>query len=83
MGFFSKKKNNGATEDITEMKVQLYNSENEKQFYFNAVRSLLVFIKQFPLNLKEIDTTGFVQKIDDIIAELLKQENISRQESFF
>ena len=83
MGFFSKKQDNGSSEDISEIKQQLQQSEVERVFYFNAIRSLLVFIKQFPLNLKEIDTPGFVKKIDDLIQELVGTDKLSTQESLF
>ena len=83
MGFFSKKKNNGSSEDLTDIKNQLNQSEAEKLFYFNSVRSMLVFIKQFPLNLKEIDTPGFVKKIDGLNQELVGTNKLSTKESVF
>ena len=83
MGLFSKKKKNSNGENIEEVREQLARSQTEKQFYFNAVRSLLVFIRQFPLQLKEIDTPGFVQKIDAVIQDMVEGVGLGKQSSLF
>jgi diguanylate cyclase len=82
MGLFSKKKNHDVL-NVSELQEKLFQIDEEKVFYFSAVRSLLVFIKQFPLNLKEIDAEGFSKHIDSLTEDLMGGKKIPQKESLY
>lgn len=82
MGLFSKKKNHDVL-NISELQEKLFQIDEEKIFYFSAVRSLLVFLKQFPLNLKEIDAEGFTKHIDSLAEDLSADKKLSQKESLY
>ena len=77
-----KKKNNIDIdkEDLPEM---LKNSDEKRQFYLIVVRALLVFIKDFSLDLKEIDSEEFKKKIDDLAENFISEEKTKKVQSVF
>ena len=78
MGLFSKKKTKNVL-DVEAVQEKLLRSDEEKVFYFTAVRSLLVFVKQFPLHLKEMDTEGFSKHIDSLMEELAGEKKVPKR----
>ncbi|MBA3030217.1 MAG: diguanylate cyclase [Desulfobacteraceae bacterium] len=82
MGLFSKKKTKNVL-DVEAVQEKLLRSDEEKVFYFSAVRSLLVFVKQFPLHLKEMDTEGFSKHIDSLMEELAGEKKVPQKESLY
>ncbi|OQY14555.1 MAG: hypothetical protein B6I30_00210 [Desulfobacteraceae bacterium 4572_187] len=82
MAFALKKKNriDIDKEDLSEM---LKNSDEKRQFYLLMVRAMLVFIKDFSLDIKEIDSEEFKKKIDDLTEKLLSDEKTKKLQSGF
>lgn len=79
---FNKKKKENAGLELPELKKQLRQIEENNSFYLNSIRALLILFKRFPLELKEIRTESFIEKIDTLIENLV--EGQSRQtESLF
>jgi len=67
-------------EDLSKM---LENSNEKRQFYLFVLRALLVFIKDFSLDLKEIDSEEFKKKIDDLTEKLISEEKTKKLQSVF
>jgi len=67
-------------EDLSGM---LKNSDGKRQFFLLAVRALLVFIKDFSLDLKEIESEEFKKKIDDLTEKLISEEKTKKLHSVF
>ena len=82
MAFALKKKsiNDIHREDLPEM---LRYSDEKRQFFLLAVRALLVFIKDFSLDLKEIESEEFKRKIDDLTEKLISEEKTKKLQSVF
>ena len=83
MGLFFSKNKNGSEPNIAELQDRLNRLDEEKRFYFDTVRGLLVFIKQFPLYSKEIDTNGFTRQIDDLTDDLMSDKKVGHKESVY
>jgi len=62
---FALKKKNSIDIDKEDLSGMLKSSDGKRQFFLLAVRALLVFIKDFSLDLKEIDSEEFKKKIKD------------------
>lgn len=77
-----KKKNSidSYKEDLSKM---LENSNEKRRFYLFVLRALLVFIKDFSLDLKEIDSEEFKKKIDDLTEKLISEEKTKKLQSVF
>ena len=58
-------------------------SDEKRQFFLLAVRALLVFIKDFSLDIKEIDSEEFKRKIDDLTEKLISEEKTKKLQSVF
>ena len=69
--------------DTAELGKQLQQCDEEKEFYHSAVQSLLILLKNFPLDLKEIDTPGFLHHLDKVSNKILEEKNLSKTSSFF
>ena len=80
LALIKKKSKHSAGEDLLEM---LKSSDEKRQFYLFAIRALLVFIKDFSLDLKEINSEEFKTKIDDLAEKLLSDERIKKLQSGF
>jgi diguanylate cyclase len=80
---FSLKKKNGNPENYAELTKKLQESEVDGQFYFDAIRTLLVMLKKFPLDLKEIDTQGFIRYIDELEQKIISLKKASLAQPLF
>jgi diguanylate cyclase len=80
---FSLKKKNGNPGNPAELAKKLQESEVDGNFYFDAIRTLLVILKTFPLDLKEIDTQGFVRHIDDLEKKIIALKKASLTQPLF
>ena len=80
---FALKKKNSIDIDNESLSEMLENSNEKKQFYLLTLRALLVFIKDFSLDLKEIDSEEFKKKIDDLTEKLISEEKIKKLQSVF
>jgi diguanylate cyclase len=82
MVFSLKKKKNGETDEAALLE-QLREKEEAVSFYISAARSLLVMLKQFPLDLKEINTRDFIRLVDDITGKISESRKAVQSKSFF
>jgi len=80
LALLKKKSDISEKEDLSEM---LKNSDEKRQFFLLAIRALLVFIKDFSLDLKEIDSEEFNKKIDDLTEKLISEEKTKKLQSVF
>ena len=80
---FSKKKKNDNTTDVVALSQKLQQYEQETAFYHHMIHSLLILLKNFPLDLKEIDTPGFARHVDELTKKIIEVRNLSKTRSFF
>ncbi|MDY6791218.1 MAG: GGDEF domain-containing protein [Thermodesulfobacteriota bacterium] len=80
LALIKKKSGNSAGEDLSEI---LKSSDEKRHFYLLIIRALLVFIKDFSLDLKEIDSEEFKRKIDGLAEKLLSDERTKKLQSGF
>ena len=57
--------------------------EEDREFFLRSIRTLLVFIKRFSLDIKEIDSDRFKKGIDELTQRYESEEKTRRVESFF
>ena len=79
---FSKKKKKTDEPDIAELSRRIEQHTEEKEFYHRTIHSLLVFLKTFPLDLKEVDTAGFSRHIDELTKRILEVTPPVKSRSF-
>jgi len=77
------KKKNSMTSETEDLCKMLKYSDEKGQFFLLAVRALLVFIKNFSLDLKEIDSEEFKNQIDQLTEKLISEENTKKLQSVF
>jgi diguanylate cyclase len=77
------KKKNSIDIDRENLPEMLKNSDEKRQFYLLMIRALLVFIKEFSLDLKEIDSEEFKKKIDDLTEKLITEEKTKKLQPVF
>ena len=80
---FSKKKKTENVPDAPELARQLQESNEAREFHHNAIKALLILLKNFPLDLKEIDTPGFLRHLDEVSEKILEEKNLSKTRAFF
>jgi len=80
--FFSKEKNEVNIE-MEELSEKLRCCEEKLKFFMLSIRALLVFIKDFSLDLEEIDSYGFKKGIDELSEKVISEKKIKKAESFF
>ncbi len=69
-----------AQQDLSEFAQQL---EEQKDFFRHALRVLLVFLKDFTLDLQEIDSNKFKKDIDALTEKILSEEKTSPVKKLF
>ena len=77
------KKNNPDSQEAKELFQQLAESKEKSIFFLSAIRALLIFIKDFSLDLEEIDSDRFKQKIDELSDIFVSEENTKKIDSKF
>ena len=80
LALIKKKSEKTEKEDLSGM---LKSSDEKRQFFLLAVRALLIFIKDFSLDLKEIDSEEFKKKIDDLSENFISEEKTKKLQSAF
>ena len=80
LALLKKRSENQEKEDLSGM---LKSSDEKRQFFLLAIRALLVFIKDFSLKLKEIDSEKFKKKIDDLAENFISEEKTKKLQSIF
>ena len=69
--------------DVKELSRQLLDREDHIQFFQFVIGTLLVLIKEFSLDLKEINADGFKAGIDGLSERILSEEKIKKARSLF
>lgn len=82
MVFSSKKKQKGGFNE-TILSERLKEKEKAVSFYLSAVRSLLIMLKQFPMDLKEINTHEFIRLVDELTKKITEGQKTVQSRSFF
>ena len=77
------RKKNSVTVETEELSERLCNFEEKQRFLLVAIRAILAFIKDFSLDVKEINAEGFKKKIDDLIEKFRSEEKTKSLQSFF
>jgi diguanylate cyclase len=80
---FALKKKDSLETDKGKLTEMLKTSDEKRQFYFLALRALLVLIKEFSLDLKEIESEEFKKKIDNFSEKLISEEKTKKLQSVF
>jgi diguanylate cyclase len=62
---------------------EIRNNAKGKVFYLNAIRTLLVFIKGFSVDQKEIDSDRFAKQVDDLSETFAEEKDAKSIESIF
>jgi len=62
---------------------EIRNNAKRKVFYLNAIRTLLVFIKGFAVDQKEIDSGRFAKQMDDLSDTFAEGKDAKSVESIF
>ncbi len=77
------KKNNPEAHEAKELLQQLGENREKSEFLLSAIRALLVFIKDFSLDLEEIDSDRFKQGIDELCDLFTSEDNVKKIGSGF
>ncbi|KWT86787.1 diguanylate cyclase [Candidatus Magnetominusculus xianensis] len=80
MGFFFTKKDDSDKESLTE---KLDECAGQRQLFQQALKSLLVLIKDFSFDIKELDADKFKKQMDTLSGEFSLSNKISRIEAAF
>ena len=80
LALIKKKSEKTEKEDLSGI---LKSSDEKRQFFLLAVRALLIFIKDFSLDLKEIDSEEFKKKRDDLSENFISEEKTKKLQSAF
>ncbi|QWR77764.1 GGDEF domain-containing protein [Candidatus Magnetomonas plexicatena] len=83
MGLFSTKKkaddcDEATVECLTE---KLTHLGEHKSFLIQAVKTLIVFLKEFSFDIKEIDSDKFKDRMDEFSEDVSKEEKVKRLQS--
>jgi hypothetical protein len=81
MGFFRKHKE--GTFDKEELMTKFHNCEERQRFFLHAVRALLVFLKDFTLDSKEINAEGFKKQLTELTERFSSEQKTEKIGSFF
>jgi diguanylate cyclase len=81
MDFFRKHKE--ATFDKEELMTKFNNCEERQRFFLHTVRALLVFLKDFTLDFKEINAEGFKKQLNELAECFNSEKKTEKIESFF
>ena len=82
MAYFSKNKKKEAF-DIERFIEVIRDNAEKKDFYLNAIRALLLFIKDFSIDFKETGYDQFVKQIDELSATFVAEKGTKAVETIF
>jgi len=68
---------------LKESSRQVQDGEEHIQFFQLVIGTLFALIKEFSLDLKEIDADGFKAGVDKLTEKILSEEKIKKAQSFF
>ena len=82
MAYFSKNKEKEAV-DMERFIEEIRDNAEKKGFYLNAIRALLLFIKDFSIDFKETGSDRFAKQIDDLSETFVTEKKMKAVESIF
>jgi len=82
MAYFSKNRENG-TVDMERFIEEIRDNAEKKDFYFDAIRALLLFIKDFSMDFSETGSDRFVKQIDGLSEAFITEKKAKVVESIF
>jgi diguanylate cyclase len=82
MGLIIRKKD-ADTPGTKELSKQLQDSEERRDFFLLVIRALLVFIKDYSLDIKEINAEGFKKRIDNLTGRFISVNKQKTLQSAF
>ena len=82
MANFSKNREN-ETVDMEKFIEEIRDNAEKKGIYLDAIRALLLFIKDFSMDFEETDSDRFAKQIDDLSERFVTEKNTKAVETFF
>jgi diguanylate cyclase len=77
------KKKDGAQTNLEDLATELSESNQKKDYFLLAIRSLLQLLKEFALDLKEIDSDGYKKDISHLFEKISTENKLRQIESRF
>ncbi|WP_028324318.1 GGDEF domain-containing protein [Desulfatirhabdium butyrativorans] len=74
MGFFKKSSKDPDSVDVESLQASLEEHRARTQSLIHVCKSLLFFLKDFPLDISEIETDGFRKILDDVSAHVEQEQ---------
>jgi diguanylate cyclase len=78
-----KKSESGAAESTVELSAQLRQTRNRSEFFSLATRALLQIVKEFTLDLREIDSDEFKRELLELAERLTALEKLNQLQQVF
>ena len=77
------KKKEGHQQSIENLAAELSESNQKSEYFLLAIQALLQFLKEFALDLKEINSDGYKEGISHLAAKFSTENNLKKIESRF
>jgi len=77
------KKKNGNQENVADLAAELRESNRKKEYFLLTIRELLQLLKEFALDLKEINSDGYKEDISQLSEKFSTESKLRKMESRF
>lgn len=77
------KKKEGEQPTIEDLTAELSDSNRKKEYFLLAIRALLQLLKEFALDLKEIDSDGYKKDVSHLSDKIYTENKLKKVESQF
>ena len=77
------KKKEGHQQSIENLAAELSESNQKSEYFLLAIRALLQLLKEFALDLKEINSDGYKEDISHLAAKFSTENKLKKIESRF
>ena len=77
------KKKDGEQPNIEDLSAELSESNRKREYFLLAIRALLQLLKEFALDLKEIDSDGYKNDITHLSEKISTENKLRKVESQF
>lgn len=82
MAYFSKNRKNNSV-DMEKFIEEIRDNAEKKGFYLDAIRALLLFIKNFSMGFEETGSDRFARRIDDLSEKFVTEKKTKTVETIF
>ena len=82
MAYFSKSRENNSV-DMEKFIEEIRDNAEKKGFYLDAIRALLLFIKNFSMDFEETGSDRFARRIDDLSERFVTEKKTKAVETIF